>query len=106
MPKYLIEARYTQEGAKGLAKDGGTARRAAVKKMIEGLGGKLEVFYFAFGDTDVYSIVEAPDNVSIAAAVLAIGQSGAVSLKTTPLITPEEIDKATKKPVKYRPPGN
>ncbi len=106
MPKYLIEARYTQQGAKGLAKNGGSARRAAVKKMIEGLGGKLEVFYFAFGDTDVYSIVEAPDNVSVAAAALAIGQSGAVSLKTTPLITPEDIDKACKMPVKYSPPAD
>ncbi len=69
------------------------------------LGGRVEAFYYAFGDTDVYVIVEAPDNVTAAAVSLAITASGAVSLKTTPLLTPEEIDKAAKKSVPYRPPG-
>lgn len=105
MPKYLVQASYTPEGTKGLLKDGGTKRRSAVEQMVSGLGGKLEAFYYAFGDADAYVIVEAPDNVSAAAVSLAVNASGAVSLKTTPLLTAEEIDQAAKRSVTYRPPG-
>jgi uncharacterized protein with GYD domain len=89
MPKYLIQASYKPAGARGLLKDGGI----------------LERFYFAFGETDVFAIMDLPDDVSIAAAALAINASGAVTCKTTVLLTAEEIDQATKKIVEYRPPG-
>jgi len=105
MPKYLFEARYTTEGAKGLAREGGSERRAAIAKMAEGLGGKLETFYYAFGDVDAYTIIDVPDNVSAAAIALAVSQGGAATLKTIVLISPEEMDKAGKKAVEYRPPG-
>jgi uncharacterized protein with GYD domain len=105
MAKYLFEGRYTSEGAKGLAREGGTGRKKAVTHLLESLGGKLESMYYAFGDVDVYVIVDLPDNVSVSAAALAVTQSGAVSLKTVVLITPEEIDKAGKKAADYRPPG-
>jgi uncharacterized protein with GYD domain len=105
MAKFLVEARYTAEGAKGLAREGGTGRRAAAAKAVEGLGGKLEAFYYAFGEVDAYIIFEAPDHVSAAALALAVSQSGAVSLKTVVLMTPEEMDQASKKTVDYRPPG-
>ena len=105
MPKYLTVASYTAEGAKGLLKEGGTARRAVAEKMIKGLGGKLESFYFAFGDNDAYVISEGPDNVTAAAMSLAISASGAIRTKTVVLLTPEEMDQASKKSVKYRPPG-
>jgi uncharacterized protein with GYD domain len=105
MAKYLFEARYAAEGAKGLARDGGCARRAATANMTENVGGKLESFYFAFGDVDAYVIVDVPDSVTAAAVALAINQSGAVSVKTIVLIPPEDMDKASKKAVEYRPPG-
>jgi uncharacterized protein with GYD domain len=105
MPKYLIKASYTAEGAKGLMKAGGTARRAAVQKMIKGLGGKLEAFYFAYGADDVFAICDLPDAASGIAASLVINASGAVHSSTTPLITPEEIDAACKKLPQYRAPG-
>ena len=105
MPKYLIRASYTAEGAKGLIKAGGTSRRAAVQKMIEGLGGKLETFYFAYGADDVFAICDLPDAVSGIAASLAINASGAVHSSTTPLITPDEVDAACKKLPEYRAPG-
>ena len=73
MAKYLVEARYTAEGAKGLAREGGTGRRAAAAKAVEGLGGKVETFYYAFGDVDAYVIFDVPDNVSAAALSLAVG---------------------------------
>ena len=105
MAKYLFEARYTVEGAKGVAREGGSGRRAAVAKMIEGLGGKLETFYFAFGDVDAYVIADLPDSGSAAALALSVNQSGGASVKTVVLIPPEEMDKAGKKAVDYRPPG-
>jgi uncharacterized protein with GYD domain len=105
MAKYLFEARYTLEGAKGLAREGGTGRRAAVAKMAEGMGGKVEAFYYAFGDVDAYVIVDLPDNVSAAAAALAVNQSGGATVKTVVLMSPEDVDKAGKKSVDYRPPG-
>jgi len=105
MPKYLIQASYTAEGVQGLLKDGGSKRKAAAEQAIKGLGGRLEVFYFAFGDTDVFAIADAPDNMSAAAVSLAVTASGAVHAKTTVLMTPEEMDQATKRSVSYRPPG-
>ena len=105
MAKYLIEASYTAQGTKGLLKDGGSKRAAAVKKVIEGLGGKLEAFYYAFGEDDVVGIIEVPDVAAIAAFSLTVGATGAVRISTTPLITPKEIDRACKKSVKFRAPG-
>ncbi len=106
MPKYLIKANYTTEGVKGLTKSGGgTARRNAVKESLESLGGKLEAFYFAFGETDAYVIVELPDNVTAAALSLAVNATGGPQINATVLIAPEEMDEAVKRQVKYRAPG-
>jgi uncharacterized protein with GYD domain len=106
VPKYLIAASYTAEGAKGLMHDGGTKRREAAEQALKAAGGKVEAFYFAFGDTDAFVIVDAPDHATVAAASLTISSSGAVRTKTTVLLTPEEVDQATKKSVKYRAPGH
>ena len=105
MGKYLIAASYTAEGAKGLMKDGGTKRREAAEQAIKSAGAKLDAFYFAFGETDAYVIVDAPDHSSIAAASIAINATGAVHTKTVVLLTPEDMDQATRKTVTYRAPG-
>ena len=105
MPKYMMKATYTVEGTKGLIKDGGSARRAAVQKAVEGLGGRLECFYFTLGEPDAFAIMDVPDTVSIVAMSLAINATGGAHVYTTALLTPEQIDKAAKKSVGYRPPG-
>ena len=105
MAKYMIKASYTADGTKGLLKEGGSSRRATVQKMVGGVGGKLEAFYYAFGDSDVYAIIDIPDAASAAALSLAINASGTVQLSTIPLLTPEDIDAASKKSVAYRAPG-
>ena len=105
MPKYLVVASYTAEGAKGVLKDGGSKRRQAAEAALKSVGGKVDAFYFAFGENDVYAIIDAPDNISMAAASMAIGASGAVRTKTVVLLAPEEIDQATKKTTNYQPPG-
>ena len=103
--KFMIQASYTAEGARGLLKDGGSARRAVVQKMVEGAGGTLESFYYAYGNHDVVAISDMPDAASALALSLAVNASGGVRLSTTPLITPEEIDAASKKSMTYRAPG-
>ncbi len=105
MPKYLIQANYVGDGIKGLLKEGGSSRRAAVEKLIKSGGGKLETFYYAFGEIDLYCIVDMPDNASVASLALTVAASGVINLKTTVLMTPEELDNAAKKTPIYRPPG-
>ena len=105
MPKYLIQANYVGEGIKGLLKEGGSSRRTVVERLLESMGGTLESFYYAFGDTDAYIIADLPDNTTASALLLTVNSSGAVTCKTTVLITPEEVDEATKKTPSYRPPG-
>jgi uncharacterized protein with GYD domain len=104
--KFLITGSYTAEGAKGLIKEGGTGRKAAVQKTLEGLGGKLESMYFTFGKDDVILICEMPDALSGLAISLAVNASGAVRISTTPLLSVEDVDAACKKAVSYRPAGS
>jgi uncharacterized protein with GYD domain len=106
MPKYLVQASYTAEGLKGVLAKGGSSRPEAIRPMIESLGGTVESFHFAFGDDDAYVIVDMPDNVSVAAVAMTINASGAVTAKTTVLLTPEEVDQAAQKSVDYTPPGS
>ena len=105
MPKYLAQCNYVGEGLKGLLKEGGSSRRDHVAKLLKSLGGKVEGFYYAFGETDVYIIADMPDNVSMAAIALTVNATGTVIVKTTVLLTPEEVDEAVKKSPSYRPPG-
>jgi len=105
MPKYLIEATYTAEGLKGVLKDKGSGRKAALSKALAGLGGKVDSFYFTFGDRDVLTVVDLPDNVSAASVAFAVSASGLVRTKTTPLLTVEETDQALAKSVEYKAPG-
>ena len=105
MPKYLIKVSYTPEGARGIAKEGGTSRRDYIDKLLQNSGGTLESFYFAFGEDDAFVICDIPDNATAASIGLRVNASEAVHLETVALLTPEEIDEATRKTVDYRPPG-
>lgn len=106
MPKYLIVASYTSPGVKGVIAKGGTARREAVEKMAADLGGRVESFYFGFGEGDAFVTADLPDNVGAAAIALAVGASGMATVRTTVLLTPEEIDRAAATSVNYAPPGS
>jgi uncharacterized protein with GYD domain len=83
MPKYLLEVDYSAAGNAGL----------------------VECFYFTFGIRDAIVVVDLPDNVSAAAISIAVSATGLVAYKTTVLLTPEELDAASKKTVVYNPPG-
>jgi uncharacterized protein with GYD domain len=105
MGKYMIQGGYTPEGTKGVRKEGGSKRRQGAEALIQEVGGKLDCFYFTFGEKDFIGIADFPDNVSAAAISLAVNASGVTNLKTIPLLTAEEMDAAVKKQVGYRGPG-
>jgi uncharacterized protein with GYD domain len=105
VPKYLVMGTYAPDGLRGMLKDGGSKRRQAAEAALSSAGARLEAFYFAFGKHDLYAIVDAPDNVAIAAATTAISASGAVRTETVVLLTPEEVDQVTKRGALYSPPG-
>ena len=105
MPRYLFTARYSPESAKTIMATGGTARATNIDKMIAGLNGRMESFHFAFGDNDAYVIVELPDAQSAAAVALTINGTGVAQVRTTALLTPEELDAAAKMHPDYRPPA-
>lgn len=106
MPHFMIQGSYSQQGVKGLLKDGGSARVQAVEELARSFGARVELFYFAFGGDDFVIILEGPDAVGQAAAMLLVGATGAVTnLRTTVLLTPDEVDEATRRTGTYRPPG-
>jgi uncharacterized protein with GYD domain len=105
MPKYLFQTNFTLDGVRGLLAKGGSARKASAQAAAKSLGGKVDSFYFGFGSTDVYVIADLPDNEAAAALALAVAAGGGAAVTTTVLITPQEIDNAAEKTVKYTPPG-
>ena len=105
MPKYLIQARYTAEGIKGLVGDSASGRRADVQAAVKAVGGKLEAFYYTFGEDDVMCIMDLPSNRAAAALAITRLGAGGVRIRTTPLLTVEEVDQALEIQTQYRAPG-
>ena len=106
MSKYMIKASYSPEGIKGVMAKGGSARVDAIKKLASGVGGSLESCYFAFGDDDLYAIVDAPSHEAMAAIAGTVTSTGALSsYQTIVLLTADEIDAAAKQTIDYTPPG-
>ncbi len=105
MAKYLFIGSYTPEGAKGVLAEGGTGRREATERLVTSLGGTVEAYYFAFGGDDFYLIADLPGNEAAARGALTASASGALGVRTVVLLTPEEIDAATKLSPTYRAPG-
>lgn len=106
MPKYLISGNYTSVGLQGLRAAGARSRVDAVTSTIEAMGGRLESLHYAFGDTDVFVIAEAPDDESLAALAVTVNSGGSLSIRTTKLLTADQVDEALQRPVDYRPPGS
>jgi uncharacterized protein with GYD domain len=105
MSRYMFIARYDSAGVKGVVSKGGSARAAVIEKLAADLGGRMESFDFAFGEDDVYTLVELPDNKAAAAVALAVNSTGLAHVRTVVLMSPEEVDAATKQDVGYTPPG-
>jgi uncharacterized protein with GYD domain len=106
MPKFMFTGSYTRESAAAIKKGGGSPREAAVHALAKSLGGTVETFYFAFGESDFVVIADLPDSVAAAAVATAVAESGALSrFVTTVLLTPAEMDAVSKTRPSYAPPG-
>ncbi|MGN5237417.1 MULTISPECIES: GYD domain-containing protein [unclassified Rhodococcus (in: high G+C Gram-positive bacteria)] len=106
MPTYLWQVTYTAEGAKGLLSDGGSARRDAIVAMVESVGGTVESVHFALGGHDLYVLGEVPDEIAAATLELRTIASGAARSKPIVLLTPEQVDEASRRDASYRAPGS
>ena len=104
MARYMFQGSYSLEGARGLLREGGSRRYQAVAQLVRSLGGRLEGFYYAFGDTDLYMIVDLPDHASAAAASLIVAASGAGRWRTIVLLDAEDIDRAARSDASYTAP--
>jgi uncharacterized protein with GYD domain len=104
--RYLFQGTYSTEGVQGLLREGGSRRRAAVERLVQSLGGRLEAFYYGFGAVDLYMIVDLPDHAAAAAASLVVGATGAGRWRTVVLLTAEDIDEAASRAPEYRAPGH
>ncbi len=105
MTKVLGHGGYTAEGWKGLEKETARHRRDFISKFLESVCGKLESFYFTFGEHDFVFIAEFPDAGTAAAVAIAVQESGMIKSHQTLLLTAEELDVALKKHVDFRAPG-
>jgi uncharacterized protein with GYD domain len=107
MPRYLLHFKYSPEGAKGFLKEKAAAREAAIRKIYEGVGGKVEALYWAAGGEHTGALVaELPDAATGAAFAMVVGASGAFDeVKSMEVLTSSEFDRALTKTIAYRPPG-
>lgn len=109
MPKYLVKARYSAEGLAGLTAEGGSggsSRRAEVRNAVAALGGTIEAFYYAFGETHLFVIAEFADNQAAATLSLTASSTGWVAVTAVPLLTVEDVDAISAAALDYRPPGS
>ena len=105
MAKFLFTGSYTAEGVRGVLAEGGTRRRDAAEQIVTSLGGSVEAYYFGFGGDDFYLIADLPDHAAAAAGAMTASASGALAVRTTVLLTPEELDQAAKLTPSFRAPG-
>jgi uncharacterized protein with GYD domain len=100
----LWQASYTVEGIEGLLRDGCTKRRQVVQRLVESLGGRLEIFDYALGNDDAIIVAHLPNTVSAIAVSMVVNAGGGATVKTSVLVTPEEVDEAAAKRATYTPP--
>ncbi len=97
MASYLVQASYSVQALAAMVKKPQN-RTEVVRQAIEKIGGTMTGLWLSFGDYDVVTIIDMPDNRSAAAFAIAIGAGGACrSVKTTPLLDVEEGLLAMKK---------
>ena len=106
MAKFLIQASYSREGLRGVKEEGAASRVAALEATLHSIGGRVESFYFALGESDVYLTADLPDTSSALALGVAVASTNGIeNYKTIVLLTAEETDMALKTAVNYRSPG-
>ncbi len=108
MPQYLYQVAYTSDSLAAQIKNPQNRLQLVSKQIADAVGAKIIAGGYSYGEYDVSAIIEAPDDVTMAAVALAIAAGGAVkAAKTTPLLTGAEWVAALKKApavsAQYRP---
>jgi uncharacterized protein with GYD domain len=97
MSQYLFQWVYKDTSIKAMV-DSPHDRYAQLKKAVEGFGGKLQQFFYAFGEWDGFAVVEFPDAESCCACSMTLAASGVnAAFKTTVLIAPDEAWRAMRR---------
>ncbi len=90
MPIYITQGRYTRDAIKGMIVKP-EDRADATGRLLSKIGGRLLGYYLTFGEYDFLAIAEAPNDVQMAAALLAAGSGGGITdLRTTVAMTSVE----------------
>ena len=108
MPQCLYQVAYTPESLAAQTKNPQDRLEVVGKQIDDAVGAKIIAGGYADGEYDVAVIVEAPDEVSMAAVAIAIAAGGAVkAAKTTPLLSGAQwvaaMEKAPEVGARYRP---
>jgi uncharacterized protein with GYD domain len=108
MTHYLIQVAYTPESWKTQVQSQENVVER-ISPMVDSLGGKIDTTYYAFGEYDLIALAEFPNDEAAAAFALAATAGGALkAIKTTPLMTVEQGQRAMKTAAevgaRYRPP--
>jgi uncharacterized protein with GYD domain len=94
MPIFISQGRYTREAVKGMTANP-EDRTEEVKKLLAAVGATFHALYFTFGEYDFLLIAEAPNEKSMAAALIAVaGGGGVTDLKTTIALAAAEMKDA------------
>jgi uncharacterized protein with GYD domain len=109
MSHFLLRWQFSDAAAKAMVGNPQDRTKPA-QALVEGFGGKLHCYYFAFGEYDGIGIVEFPDNTSAAACSMTAASSGGFSrFETTALLTAKEAEAAMKQAhntkTGYKPPS-
>jgi uncharacterized protein with GYD domain len=98
MPQYLYQVAYTSESLAAQIKNPQDRLELVGKQIADAVGAKITGGGYSYGEYDISVIVEAPDEVTMAAVALAIAAGGAVkAAKTTPLLSGPQWVAALKK---------
>jgi uncharacterized protein with GYD domain len=92
MPTYVMLTNLTSEGVKTLKSN--PSRVGEVNKEVEQLGLKVLSQYATLGQYDFVTIVEAPDEKTMAKASVELGSRGTMSSQTLAAIPAEELASA------------
>ena len=106
MAKYLYRLQYTKAGLEGTVKEGFKRREAFFRSTVKGLGGTTEAAYWAYGEDDIFIVVDLPDSPTATGLSLALALTGSFRVTTTPLLTAADMDAGSKKRPSYRAPGS
>jgi uncharacterized protein with GYD domain len=88
MATYMVLFKWTPQGLKEIKQ--GPSRLDAGRKALEPFGVKIREFYMLMGQYDCLAILEAPDDVTLAKAILSITSQGNITTETCRAFTESE----------------